>query len=225
MNEIILASASPRRSELLKQIGLSFRVCVSDCEEKITERLPERVVCELSGLKARNVWKKLKEERRAVCGGRCEAALAGRSREPHGGMEKAAEAEAEKRVVIGADTVVTYGGRILGKPSDKAEAAEMLTLLAGNTHQVYTGVTFCYQEDGAEKAHTFYEMTKVVLYPMSEEEIDHYIATGEPMDKAGAYGIQGFFASYVKEIHGDYNNVVGLPVGRVYQELKEKRLL
>lgn len=207
MNEIILASASPRRSELFKQIGLSFRVCVSDCEEKITERLPERVVCELSGRKARDVWKKLEEERRAVRGGRYEAAEAG------------------KPVVIGADTVVAYGGRILGKPSDKAEAAEMLTLLAGNTHQVYTGVTFCYQEDGAKKEHTFYEMTKVVLYPMNREEIDRYIATGEPMDKAGAYGIQGFFASYVKEIHGDYNNVVGLPVGRVYQELKEKRFL
>lgn len=195
MNEIILASASPRRSELLKQIGLPFRVCVSDCEEKISETFPERVVCELSGLKARDVWKKQEE------------------------------AETKKLVVIGADTVVAYGDRILGKPSGKAEAAEMLTLLAGNTHQVYTGVTFCYQEDGAKKEHTFYEMTKVSLYPMSKEEIDHYIATGEPMDKAGAYGIQGLFASYVKEICGDYNNVVGLPVGRLYQELKERGFL
>ena len=204
MSEIILASASPRRSGLLKQIGLSFRVCVSDCEEKITERLPERVVCELSVQKARDVWKKQEAERIALHVGRGEAV------------------KAEKPVVIGADTVVACGGRILGKPADAAEAAKMLTLLAGNTHQVYTGVTFCYAEDGTEKAHTFYEMTEVSVYPMCREEIDAYIATGEPMDKAGAYGIQGFFAAYVKEIRGDYNNVVGLPVGRVYQELKEK---
>lgn len=222
MSEIILASASPRRSGLLKQIGLSFRVCVSDCEEKITERLPERVVCELSVQKARDVWKKQEAERIALFAGRQGAVEAGRL-QLHGGMEKAVKAE--KPVVIGADTVVACGGRILGKPADAAEAAKMLTLLAGNTHQVYTGVTFCYAEDGTEKAHTFYEMTEVSVYPMCREEIDAYIATGEPMDKAGAYGIQGFFAAYVKEIRGDYNNVVGLPVGRVYQELKEKGFL
>lgn len=186
MNEIILASASPRRKELLNQIGLPFRVCVSDCDEIITERLPERVVCELSRQKARDVWQKMKTG----------------------------------QLVIGADTVVAYSGRILGKPVCAAQAIEMLKLLAGNTHQVYTGVTFCYQENGKEKEHTFYETTEVTLYPMSREEITAYVETGEPMDKAGAYGIQGRFAAYVKEIRGDYNNVVGLPVGRLYQELK-----
>lgn len=219
MSEIILASASPRRSELLRQIGLPFRVCVSDCEEKMTETFPGRVVCELSGQKARDVWKRLEAERRAICGG-----CAGGMQEPDDGVGRTAD-EAGKPVVIGADTVVAYGGRILGKPADKAEAAEMLTLLAGNTHQVYTGVTVCYQEDGTEKEHTFYEMTEVSVYPMSREEISAYIATGEPLDKAGAYGIQGRFAAYVKEIRGDYNNVVGLPVGRLYQELKKKGLM
>lgn len=198
MNEIILASASPRRRELLAQIGIPFRVCVSDCEEIITETLPERVVCELSQQKARDVWQKLKKEQGSAAG-------------------------EVKKLVIGADTVVAYDGRILGKPADAAQAGEMLTLLAGNTHQVYTGVTFCYQENGTEKLHTFYERTEVTVYPMSREEITAYVETGEPMDKAGAYGIQGRFAAYVKEIRGDYNNVVGLPVGRLYQELKDCR--
>lgn len=215
MNEIILASASPRRKELLAQIGIPFRVCVSDCEEIITETLPERVVCELSRQKARDVWQKLKKEQVSATGG-------------SGGLS-AEEADSNqaaggvKKLVIGADTVVAYDGRILGKPADVEQAVEMLTLLAGNTHQVYTGVTFCYQENGTEKLHTFYERTEVTVYPMSREEITAYVETGEPMDKAGAYGIQGRFAAYVKEIRGDYNNVVGLPVGRLYQELKDCR--
>lgn len=203
MSEIILASASPRRKELLAQIGVPFRVCVSDCEETITETLPERVVCELSRQKARDVWQKLKKEQMPA--------------------DMVAAAGDVKRLVIGADTVVAYDGRILGKPADEVQAVEMLTLLAGNTHQVYTGVTFCYQENGTEKLHTFYEMTEVTVYPMSREEITAYVETGEPMDKAGAYGIQGRFAAYVKEIRGDYNNVVGLPVGRLYQEIKDCR--
>ncbi|MBD5512715.1 MAG: septum formation protein Maf [Lachnospiraceae bacterium] len=215
MNEIILASASPRRKELLAQIGIPFRVCVSDCEEIITETLPDRVVCELSRQKARNVWQKLKKEQVSATGG-----SGGLSAEEADSNQAADEV---KRLVIGADTVVVYDGRILGKPADVEQAVEMLTLLAGNTHQVYTGVTFCYQENGTERLHTFYEMTEVTVYPMSKAEITAYVETGEPMDKAGAYGIQGRFAAYVKEIHGDYNNVVGLPVGRLYQELKDCR--
>lgn len=215
MNEIILASASPRRKELLAQIGLPFRVCVSDCEETITETLPERVVCELSQQKARDVWQKLKKEQVSATGG-----SGGLSAEEADSNQAAGEV---KKLVIGADTVVVYDGRILGKPADVAQAVEMLTLLAGNTHQVYTGVTFCYQENGTEKLHTFYERTEVTVYPMSRAEITAYVETGEPMDKAGAYGIQGRFAAYVKEIRGDYNNVVGLPVGRLYQELKDCR--
>ncbi|MDE6128313.1 MAG: Maf family protein [Lachnospiraceae bacterium] len=219
MNEIILASASPRRRELLHQIGIPFRVCISDCEEIITETLPERVVCELSRQKARDVWQKLQKGQLSADTG----TAAGKS----GAGKSAERADANKteRVVIGADTVVAYGGRILGKPADAEQAEEMLTLLAGNPHQVYTGVTFCYQENGAEKEHTFHEMTEVIVYPMSREEITAYVKTGEPMDKAGAYGIQGSFAAYVKEIRGDYNNVVGLPVGRLYQELKDKGLI
>ncbi len=188
MNKVILASASPRRKELLTQIGIDFEVCVSTCEEKITKTVPAEVVCELSAQKALDVWQKVKQP---------------------------------LSIVIGADTVVAYNGKILGKPADKEDAVRMLTMLSGNTHEVYTGVTFCYEEDSVEKVHTFYERTSVTFYPMSPEEIENYVASGDPMDKAGSYGIQGSFAAYVKEIEGDYNNVVGLPVGRLYQEIKE----
>lgn len=188
MNRIILASASPRRRELLLQIGLQFEVIESACEEKIESSLPEEVVCELSRQKAQDVWERLQDE---------------------------------KAVVIGADTVVAHAGRILGKPKDEAQACLMLRALSGSIHQVYTGVTICYTAGGSMQSRTFYEKTEVEFYPMDEKEIRDYVTTGDPLDKAGAYGIQGRCAAYIKEIRGDYNNVVGLPVGRLYQELKE----
>ena len=191
MNRIVLASASPRRKELLEQIGLPFTIEVSGIEEVITKTVPQEVVMELSAQKAVDVKKKLQED----------------------------------AVVIGADTIVVYdnenGGSILGKPKSEEEAFEMLNRLQGNVHQVYTGVTLCY----GEEVMSFYECTKVYVYEMSKEQIWNYIKTGEPMDKAGAYGIQGKFAAFVKGMEGDYNNVVGLPVGRVYQELCKLNLL
>lgn len=124
-------------------------------------------------------------------------------------------------MVIGADTVVALGKRIMGKPKDGEEAFRMLSALSGKTHQVYTGVTvmLCLGE-GRFHGASFYEKTDVEVYPMTEEEIRSYIATGEPMDKAGAYGIQGLFAAWIKGISGDYSNVVGLPLGRLYHEIK-----
>ena len=111
---------------------------------------------------------------------------------------------------------------IMGKPSNEEEAFVMLSKLQGREHQVYTGVAFSMmQENGTVTYHVFYEETKVFLYPMNQEEIRAYIATKDPMDKAGSYGIQGCFAAYIQGIQGDYNNVVGLPVGRVYQEWKK----
>lgn len=185
--EIILASASPRRKELLSQIGLIFTVQVSGVEEVITKTAPEEIVMELSSQKAADVKAHTKGD----------------------------------SVVIGADTIVAYSGKegskILGKPKDEEDAFAMLKLLQGKAHQVYTGVTIC----AGEETRTFYEKTQVFIYPMTDEEIRAYIRTGEPMDKAGAYGIQGRFAAFVKGIEGDYNNVVGLPVGRVYQELQK----
>lgn len=189
---IILASASPRRRELLTQIGVDFEVIVSDVEEKVTADLPHEVVMELSAQKAESVMKDLSSRK-----------------------------DAEQTIVIGADTVVSCGGEILGKPKDAEDAGRMLRMLSGREHEVYTGVSFVYS--GCEKPHTFYECTKVKFAPMTEREIEEYIATKDPMDKAGAYGIQGFCARYIEGIEGDYNNVVGLPVCRVYQELKKLR--
>ena len=130
------------------------------------------------------------------------------------------QAEKEPQLIIGADTVVACDGEILGKPSDREDAFRMLWKLQGQTHQVYTGVTLLLKKKHTWQAHTFSEKTDVQFYPVSREELLAYIETGEPMDKAGSYGIQGGFGIYVKGICGDYNNVVGLPIGHLYQELK-----
>lgn len=127
----------------------------------------------------------------------------------------------ENLTVIGADTVVSYRGEILGKPADEEEAMAMLSLLADRTHQVYTGVCLIHFKNGKKNIRKFYECTQVSFYPITREELKRYIQTGDPMDKAGAYGIQGPFAVHVKGIEGDYNNVVGLPIARLYQELKK----
>ena len=131
------------------------------------------------------------------------------------------QAEKEPQLIIGADTVVACDGEILGKPSDREDAFRMLWKLQGRTHQVYTGVTLLLKKKHTWQAHTFSEKTDVQFYPVSREELLAYIETGEPMDKAGSYGIQGGFGIYVKGICGDYNNVVGLPVGRLVYELKK----
>lgn len=186
--KIILASASPRRRELLTQIGLTFEIKVSDVEEKVTTTVPAEVVQELSRQKAEAVL--------ATC-----------------------EAGEESLVVIGADTIVACDGQILGKPKDEEDAVRMLRKLSGRSHQVYTGVTFAYKGKKRE-IYSFYEATTVHFATMTEAEIQTYLATKDPMDKAGSYGIQGFCARYITGIEGDYNNVVGLPVCRVYQELK-----
>lgn len=183
--ELILASASPRRKELLEKIGLPFTVQPAMGEERITQKSPAAVVMELSRQKA----------------------------------EEIAAAQTEDCIIIGADTVVARGEEIMGKPKDAADAKQMLRSIADDCHQVYTGVTLI--RTGAHpQSVTFQEKTDVCLYPISDAELDAYIASGDPMDKAGAYGIQGDFAIYVKRIAGDYYNVVGLPIGRVYQELK-----
>lgn len=182
MKKIILASGSPRRKELLTQIGIIFEVRKAEGEEKITSAVPAEAVKELSLQKA---------------------------------MEVARQCEGD--VIIGADTVVAAEGRILGKPRDKEEAMDMLRLLQGRSHEVLTGVTVLLKDPA--KVISFAEVTRVHVFPMTEEQIAAYADSGEPMDKAGAYGIQGKFAAYVSGIEGDYNNVVGLPVGRLYQEV------
>ena len=194
--KLYLASASPRRKELLKQVGLSFKTMPSTVEEKITKTEPSQIVEELSYQKAVD-----------VCG------------------RLAAEGK-EDFVVIGADTVVSCWGTIMGKPKDKEDACRMLEELQGKSHQVYTGVTLAWKSrDISPMYFTFSECTDVTMYSMTEEEIRKYVDSGEPMDKAGADAIQGLCAAHIQGICGDYNNVVGLPVGRVYQELKNRGLL
>ena len=123
-------------------------------------------------------------------------------------------------IVIGADTIVVYEKEIFGKPKDEADAAHMLKILSGKTHEVMTGVSIM----SDNKEISFCEITKVTFYEMTEQEIKEYISTGDPLDKAGAYGIQGIFAKYVKEIVGDYYNVVGLPIARIYQKIKNSEI-
>ena len=129
--------------------------------------------------------------------------------------------DGEEAVVIGADTVVSVGGRILGKPKDTEEARSAICAIQGRDHMVYTGVTILVKDSGGIRAETFSEGTKVITATMSGEEIEKYIATEEPYDKAGAYGIQGSFARFIRGIEGDYYNVMGLPVHQLYERLKK----
>lgn len=199
--KIVLASASPRRRELLTGLGLEYTVHVSGVEERVTETEPARVVEELSALKAGDVLQRL---------------LHGADGQWDG---------SEELLVIGADTIVAAEGLILGKPADRKDAAEMLRRLSGRGHQVYTGVTLYRHCQGESGRQTFHECTQVRFYPMTEDEIDWYISTGEPMDKAGAYGIQGLGSRFIRAIEGDYSNVVGLPAARLYQELKAMHVM
>ena len=179
--ELILASKSPRRQELLKLFGLPFTVRVADIDETMEHDDPAEAVALLSRKKA------------------------------------AAARETDDQVVIGADTIVVLDGKILGKPADEADAFRMLSALSGRRHQVMTGVTVLQ----GDRFVSVTEITEVTFRSLTEQEIRRYIATGDPMDKAGSYGIQSGGALFVEGICGDYYNVVGLPVCRLGQILKE----
>lgn len=188
---IVLASGSPRRRELLAMLVDEFEVIVSDCEETVTSQDPEKVTEELALQKAE-----------AVAG--------------------SLPLRADPVLVIGADTVVSIDGKILGKPADQKQAAGMLRMLSGKSHNVSTGVALIGLEAGVQTWNkSFSETTVVTVAELAEEEIMSYVNTDEPYDKAGAYGIQGIFGKHIQGIEGDYNNVVGLPVHRLYQELKD----
>lgn len=131
-----------------------------------------------------------------------------------------AGSQKEDCLVLGADTIVVLDGEIMGKPADRADASRMLHALQGRSHQVYTGVALDAVRQGVYTVHSFVQRTDVFVYPMTDAEIEAYMDTGEPFDKAGAYGIQGRFGKYIEKINGDYLNVVGLPLGRLYQEMK-----
>ena len=131
-----------------------------------------------------------------------------------------AGSQKEDCLVLGADTIVVLDGEIMGKPADRADASRMLHALQGRSHQVYTGVALDAVRQGVYTVHSFVQRTDVFVYPMTDAEIEAYMDTGEPFDTAGAYGIQGRFGKYIEKINGDYLNVVGLPLGRLYQEMK-----
>lgn len=181
--KLILASASPRRRELLQQAGLAFEVIPSTVEENVPEDISqEERVKALARLKAEDVF--------------------------------AAHPDA---TVIGSDTLVFFNGKALGKPGSEEEAKAMLRMLSGRVHTVSTGVCIC----SAERTICFAETTEVEFFELSEEEIAAYVASFEPMDKAGSYGIQGLGAVLVRRIVGDYNNVVGLPLARTVRALRD----
>ena len=190
MAEIVLASASPRRKELLKNMGLDFSVVVSDADESRADSSvpPGIYVQELAFLKAAAAAKKLKKRK--------------------------------DKIVVSADTIVVLDDEILGKPRDAEDAFKMLKRLSGRSHKVYTGFCVLRLSDGRMVCSDV--CTEVSFRALSDERIEDYIKTGEPMDKAGAYGIQGLGAMLVSGINGDYFNVVGLPVGELAAVLEEE---
>ncbi len=179
---VILASASPRRQELLRFAVKEFDIIPSDADETLPENIPAEEAAEyLAVKKARSVADNHRSD-----------------------------------TVIGCDTVVVINGEILGKPSDEENAAEMLRKLSGKVHKVITGVCIC----RGERSLSFSCTTQVEFYPLSDKEIEDYVSTGDPMDKAGAYGIQSDGCVLVKRIDGDFFNVVGLPVAKLKRVLK-----
>lgn len=190
---VILASKSPRRKELLEKLKLPYEIVPAQGEEVHAGEDWEALAKHLADQKAQEVYGRM-----------------------------AQTASDRPLLVIGADTIVVHGKELLCKPQDAADAYRMLEQLSGDTHDVYTGVSLYYQEPDAREVvhtHTFAERTQVMFAKLTRQEIEAYIASGDPFDKAGAYGIQGDFAIHVKGICGDYNNVVGLPVARLYHEL------
>ena len=210
---IILASKSPRRKELLENAGFEIVIIPSEAEENIDEKDPAEMVKKLSYLKANSVYENI-----ANIEGEIDSSYAINTRKTAESGITDKKDDTKSIIVLGADTFVYAGGMILGKPKNKEEAREMIKMLSGNVHSVFTGFTIV-QADG--KSVTDYSETKVYVYPMTDEEIEDYISSNEPYDKAGGYGIQGLFGKYVEKIDGDYNNVVGLPVSKIIYTLKE----
>jgi len=184
-SKIILASASPRRTELLQQVGIPHDVIVSNADETVTGN-PKEQVEEVAMRKAITVLESLPVK--------------------------------ENTIVIAADTLVCINDEVLGKPADAAEAFAMLKKLQGTSHEVYTGVVLL---AGAGDNYCFFDMAEVTFRPLSDEMIYAYIASGEPFDKAGAYGIQGKGAALVDRINGDFYTVMGLPISKVCAALAE----
>lgn len=231
---LILASGSPRRRELLSMAGYEYEVIKADCEEVITQSQPADVVRELAHQKACAVIEKVfgayGDEKQLQGSGQEDRLY--QEKENVGSQSEASKESAQNNsniiVILGADTVVAAGEKnetILGKPKDEEEARKMIRSISGRMHMVYTGVcllVFRKLEDGyhLDREICFSEETRVKVRSMTPEQIEAYVAKGESLDKAGAYGIQGSFAPYIEAVLGDYYNVVGLPVCRVSEQLE-----
>lgn len=189
--KLILASGSPRRKELLEKRGYEFDIIKAVKDECTDKTKPADVVKDLSLSKAREVFDRILDEKL---------------------YEKPFQ-------VLGSDTIVAFGDVILGKPVDRDDAKRMIQMIQNNNHQVYTGVAIIKMEELGETVVSFAEKTEVYVKPMTESEIEAYVATGECDDKAGAYGIQGVFGQYIDHIEGDLSNVIGLPVDKVIEYL------
>lgn len=188
MKDIILASQSPRRRELLENIGLKFEIMVDNSPEDMSGILTiSELVKKLSAKKAANVSDKLS-------GRDC--------------------------IIISADTVVSIDDKVIGKPMDRKNSIDVLKSLSGNSHYVYTGITVLDNKSG--KIVSDFEKTEVTFRKLSDKEITDYVNTGEPMDKAGSYGIQGKASLFVEKIDGDYFNIVGLPICKLGKILKDE---
>lgn len=190
MRHCILASSSPRRKEILENLGIPFEVFVTDVDESTAETDPEPLVEELSARKGRAA-----RERLLACG-----------------------KDITDRLLIASDTVVSVDGEILGKPKDEKDAERMLRLLSGRSHRVVSGI---YLNLNGREALS-HAVTEVMFAPIGEKEMADYIRSGEPFGKAGSYAIQGLASVWVRGIRGDYFNVVGLPVNRMYELFSEK---
>lgn len=185
--KVILASNSPRRKQLLEQIGIDFEVIVSDVDEsKVVSESVDKYVEKLAYMKAKDVYDKLNYD----------------------------------KIVIGSDTVVAFNGEVLGKPINENNAFEMLKMLQGNICEVLTGL--CVISSKNNKEYITHDKCRVYIQNMTDEEIWEYIKTGEPMDKAGAFAIQGIGGRYISKIEGDYYSVVGLPINKLYNILKKE---
>lgn len=194
MYRIILASESPRRKEIMEQMGIPFTIIPANVNESSFDDNPAILVKALASLKARNVASRL-------------------------------EAKQEDLIIIGADTLVFHKGKALGKPKDRQDAIQMLEALSDDVHEVYSGVCIIirrYSHNHGDidiEEIAFSVCTQVVVQALNLEQIEDYVDSQEAWDKAGAYAIQGGFGIYIKKIHGDYYNVVGLPISQIYEKL------
>lgn len=192
MQRIILASESPRRKEIMETMGISFETYPANVLEVVEETKPSEMVQALARKKAQFVAECIKDVN-------------------------------DIQIIIGADTMVFFQEHALGKPKDEADAVKMLRMLSDHEHEVYTGVCIIIRKkDDHDKKISFAVSTKVTVQPLSLVQIEDYVSTKEPMDKAGAYAIQGKFGIHIKKIDGDYYNVVGFPIAKIYEKLLEE---